>query len=136
MKKKFIIMLLLFFCFSQGCAMKSASTININKEGKLKERVEEAYQYFKERKFDKFTDYFEPEISQAPDRQEDISKANKGAAILVNYKIIKIEITDKKAKVNMEASFFEKGKEEKQIHFDYWVFRDNDWFIYDFGKMW
>jgi uncharacterized protein YchJ len=134
MSKKAMLALSILICLNLGCAMQAVSTID--NDAKLKEKVGIAYQYYKERDFDKFINCFEPEISQSSEIQEDINKAKKGAAVLVNYKIIKIEITGTKAKVNMEASFIVKDKEVKQMHFDYWVFLNNDWYLYDFGKMW
>jgi hypothetical protein len=136
MKNKINIITILLLSFNFGC-LTMVSPTSISKEENLRKRIEMAYQYYQERNFDKFIDYFDAEISQDTKRQESIDNAKRGFPILVSYRISKIEINGDTAKVKIECVFKLKGidKEEKEIHFDYWIFQDNAWFIYDYGKM-
>jgi tRNA(Ser,Leu) C12 N-acetylase TAN1 len=104
-------------------------------EARLNARINQAYHYLKERGYDKFIDFLETEES-LESRKEIIIKANKVFPFILDYKVIEIEITGEKAKVKMDVSFLMRGKEEKQIHFDYWILKGNEWFINEFGKMW
>ena len=134
----YIIILLFFVSCYQGCLMFSSSTID--KETLLKGRVEKAYQYYKERQFENFVYLFDSGFSTATNKRERIDKCEKGLPILVKYKINEIEINGEKAIVKVENTYKFESKETKEIlivediSVDYWIFKDNEWYLHAFGK--
>lgn len=138
MKKYFMIVLILLISLNQGCAMQTVS--HINKEERLKERVEKAYQYYKERQFEKFINLFDREFFAVTSKQERIAKFEEGLPILVAYKIKEIKINGEQAKVKVENTVKFEDKKTKEVLIvtdtivDYWVFKDNEWYLYEFGK--
>ena len=138
MKKYFMIVLILLISLNQGCAMQTVS--HINKEERLKERVEKAYQYYKERQFEKFINLFDREFFAVTSKQERIAKFEEGLPILVAYKIKEIKINGEQAKVKLENTVKFEDKKTKEVLIvtdtivDYWVFKDNEWYLYEFGK--
>ena len=116
------------------------SSLTINKEAKLKERVEKVYQYYKERQFEKFINLFDLDFFAFTSKQERIAKFEEGLPILVAYKIKEIKINGEKAKVKVENTVKFEDKKTKEILIvtdtivDYWIFKDNEWYLYEFGK--
>lgn len=138
MKQYVMIVLILLMSLNQGCAMQAVS--HINKEDRLKERVEKAYQYYKERQFEKFINLFDREFFAVTSKQERIAKFEEGLPILVAYKIKELKINGEQAKVKVENTVKFEDKKTKDILIvtdtivDYWIFKDNEWYLYEFGK--
>ena len=135
----FIILALLFFVScNQGCLMFLPSTID--KNIMLTKRVEKAYQYYKERQFEKFINFFDRGFYAGINKRERIDKFEKGLPILVEYRIKEIKINGEKAIVKVENTYKFESKETKEIlimkdiSVDYWIFKDDEWYLYEFGK--
>jgi hypothetical protein len=59
---------------------------------------------------------------------------------LVEYRIKEIKINGEKAIVKVENTYKFESKETKEIlimkdiSVDYWIFKDDEWYLYEFGK--
>jgi len=112
----------------------------IDKNIMLTKRVEKAYQYYKERQFEKFINFFDRGFYAGINKRERIDKFEKGLPILVEYRIKEIKINGEKAIVKVENTYKFESKETKEIlimkdiSVDYWIFKDDEWYLYKFGK--
>jgi hypothetical protein len=120
-----------------GCSILLSSTID--KKTILTKRVEKAYEYWKERRGDKFMDLYYDEFYKKMSTQEKIDKFERWLPNLVEYNIKEIEISGENAKVKVDC-VGKFGKEPgevliiKNTNVDYWIFKDNEWYLYNFGK--
>ena len=135
MRKVLIILTMLYLLsLNFGCAILSSSSIN--KEARLKERIDAAYQYLKERDYDKFMNLTEvAKTFDATARQKAISHA-KGFPIVIDFEVLEIKVDGDEAKVKIKEVILFSSKKIQRVHFDYWKYKDNDWYIYDFAKAW
>lgn len=127
--------IILFAAFSTifGCAILNASE-NDKMEKRLRERVDGVYQAYKERNFEKLLNFDVIDHDKKENRKR-IDEMEKGYPILVDYKIKEVEITEDKAKVKVTITLMLNDKKDVSESFDYWVFKDNDWYLLDFGKI-
>ncbi len=129
--------IILFLAFSTifGCAMLNSSE-NDKMEKKLRERVAGVYQAYKERNFEKFMDFEKSDYDKKRTKKEIIDDLKKSFPILIDYNIKEIKITGDKAKVKVAVMLVLDDKRNlSEIFFDYWAFKDNDWYLLDFGKI-
>jgi len=134
MRKVTVFLTVYLLSFNLGCAVLSSSTIN--KEARLRERIEAAYRYLKERDYERFIDLFE--VAKTYDqakRQEAMSHA-KGFPSVIDFEVQEVKINGDEAKVKIKKVILFSGKKEQAVNFDYWKYKDNDWYIYEFVKAW
>jgi hypothetical protein len=136
--KKFavVITLLCIFGFNQGCAAVSSTTIN--KEARLKERIEQAYKCFKERKHEDLLEYFIAAKSYDNAERQKALRLFSLTPIFIDYfmEVQEIKIDGDIAKVKIKEVAFFKDKREEDIHFDHWIYKDKEWYISTFAKDW
>lgn len=104
-------------------------------EKKLRERIDGVYHAYKERDFKKFLGFCTSDYVKNEDRKKMIIQLEKGYPVLLDYDIKEINITGDKARVKIILKVILHSAEDVSESFDYWVFRDNDWYLYDFGKI-
>jgi len=129
------IILFLFFSTIFGCAIFN-SIENNKMEEKLRERVAGVYKAYKERNFEKFMDFEKSDYDKKRTKKKIIDDLKKSFPILIDYNIKEIKITGDKAKVKVAVILILDDKRNlSEIFFDYWAFKDNDWYLLDFGKI-
>ena len=129
------IILFLFFSTIFGCAILNFGESD-KMEKKLRERVAGVYKAYKERNFEKFMDFEKSDYDKKRTKKEIIDDLKKSFPILIDYNIKEIKITGDKAKVKVAVILILDDKRNlSEIFFDYWAFKDNDWYLLDFGKI-
>jgi hypothetical protein len=132
--------LIALLCFFYGCAVVSSSTIN--NEVKLRQRIEQAYNCLKEKKYDKFLNYIEVAQSYDNTKKNNALRVLSLSPIIVEYIIKDIEINGETAKVRIKITFQIENKKTNEIkrgeeeYFDHWIFINNVWYLSDFSKEW
>jgi hypothetical protein len=130
-----IITLMIMFCIIIGCNTLNSSEKN-KMENKLRERIASVYQAYKERNFDKFLDFRPIEYEKKGNRREILDGMTKDyPPILVDYKIREIKITKDRARVTVTITLLINNKKDVSDSFDYWILKDNEWYLLDFGKI-
>lgn len=131
--KKTTLLIVVFsaiFC----CAMLDANEKD-KMENKLRERIAGVYQAYKERKFDKFIDFSTIDHSDREKRKKISDEMREAYPILVDYEIKEIIITGDKAKVKVAITLILDDEKDVSDSFDYWIFKNNEWYLFDFGKI-
>ena len=124
-----IIILFLVFSIILGCE-------NNDMENKLKKRIDGVYQAWKEKNIEQLLDFGSPEIDKTESRKERLDEIKKMYPVLVNYKIREIKITKDRAKVRVTTTvILDNNKEDVSDEYDYWIFKNNEWYLLDFGKI-
>jgi hypothetical protein len=81
-------------------------------------------------------DFEKSDYDKKRTKKEIIDDLKKSFPILIDYNIKEIKITGDKAKVKVAVMLILDDKRNlSEIFFDYWAFKDNDWYLLDFGKI-
>lgn len=126
-----IIILLLAFSASFGFSILNPGENN-KMEKRLKERIDSVYQAYKERNFEKFLNYGTGDYDNRAKKLDEIKKMY---PILVDYKIKEIKITGDEAKVKVTITVQLNDVNNVSDSYDYWIFKNNEWHLKDFGKI-
>jgi hypothetical protein len=94
------------------------------------------YEAFKERDFDRFLDFSAEYSDKRKSRMDIIEQLNLGFPYLIEYNILEMTISADKAKAVVKMYATAEGYEIIEDNHDHWVYRNNDWYLVDFGKMW
>lgn len=129
--KIILVIMVGIFC---GCTIQNVSK-NIKIEERLKERIDGVYLAWKERDFDKLLNYGPIDKIKNEDRKERIDEIQKVYPTLVDYHVKGIEVTDHEARVKVLVTVTIDGVKHVVESYDYWVFKENEWYLLDFGKM-
>lgn len=136
MKKRLILVLLLIF-LHQGCATEGENDDLTIK--RLNKRVEEAYQYYKERNFESFLGMFESSFYEDRGKQKEIDVFKNELPPLDKYEIKEITINGTNAIVcvNNTMKFEDEGRKAilvTEMICDHWVMEEGEWYIREFGR--
>lgn len=116
----------------EGCSMQKRP--NHLKEDSLRIRVQQFYDYFTEKRFDKCYDFLPPK-EVTVDKKEFIEISKRYFQFrITDYKIESVSLEESNARVEMYMSVIENDKEYPYVHFDYWLFTDGSWYLASFGR--
>jgi hypothetical protein len=103
---------------------------------RLRKNIVMVYEAFKDRDFDRFLDFFAEYSDKSKSRLDIIEQLNLVYPDLIEYNILEMTVSADKAKAVVKICATTEGIEVVQDNHDHWVYRNNDWYLVDFGKMW
>jgi len=75
-----------------------------------------------------------PDVDRSGNKEK-IEGMKKVYPTLINYSIKEIDISENKARVKVLITVILDDKKTESEHYDYWSFKNNEWYLVDFGKI-
>jgi lipopolysaccharide export LptBFGC system permease protein LptF len=117
-----------------NCSILTSKAEDIMEQS-LRKKIDGVYKAYKERNFEQLLGYSSNYIDEKEKREKRIAEMEKTFPILIDYKIKDIKITNKKAKVKVVITVILNNTKDIFENVDYWEFKNNDWLLFDFGKI-
>jgi hypothetical protein len=103
-----------------------------NSDENLKNRIKIFYNNWREQNYNECWKYWVPKI--AGNQKDFVEERKKYSFRLIDYKIIFIKFDGDKAKVKMYIKIKENNEKIEGNHFDYWIYKNNYWYLTDVGR--
>ena len=126
---------MLYFILINIFSVVDGSSENMPQKERLISRIESFYNNWKENKYEICWGFFLKE-SGVLDKESFVNNFKQMPSV-DKYKIISFEMKDDTVKVKMSTNLIENGKDllGADISYDYWIFKNNEWYLYDFFKI-
>ncbi|MCX5903828.1 MAG: hypothetical protein NTV89_10255 [Proteobacteria bacterium] len=98
----------------------------------LRNRIEKFYNNWRDQNYNECWKFWVPEI--AGNQKDFVEERKKYSFRLIDYKILFIKFNGDKATVKMSIKIKEHDEQIEGKHSDYWIYKNNNWYLTDVGR--